>query len=127
MGKDGRRETNFRRKDLELSRMACYQENPKEVTPGEILEGMIRRLFSETGRQVVVVVDEYDAPLLDVMHDEAMLDSYQPPYGDYDDDGSLALSEWLAIPYEAEGRRVVKVGVKFDKDTRIPESWVICR
>lgn len=60
---------------LMLSRMACYQENPKEVTPGEILEGMIRRLYSETGQQVVVVVDEYDAPLLDVMHDEAMLDS----------------------------------------------------
>jgi hypothetical protein len=25
----------------------------------------------------------------------------------------------------AEDRRVVKVGVKFDKDTRVPESWVI--
>lgn len=60
---------------LMLSRMACYQVNPKEVTPGEILEGMIRRLYSETGQQVVVVVDEYDAPLLDVMHDEVILDS----------------------------------------------------
>ena len=34
-------------------------------------------------------------------------------------------SKGYAIPYEAEGCRVVKVGVKFDKDTRVPESWVI--
>jgi hypothetical protein len=30
-----------------------------------------------------------------------------------------------AIPYEAGDRRVVKVGVKFNKDTRVPEDWVI--
>ena len=30
-----------------------------------------------------------------------------------------------AIPYKTDGRRVVKVGVKFDVNTRIPESWVI--
>ena len=29
-----------------------------------------------------------------------------------------------AIPYKTDGRRVVKVGVKFDVNTRIPESWV---
>ena len=60
---------------LMLSRLDCYIENPKEVTPGEILEGMIRRLYSETSQQVVVLVDEYDAPLLGVMHDNELLDS----------------------------------------------------
>ena len=30
-----------------------------------------------------------------------------------------------AIPYKTDGRRVVKVGVKFDVNTRFPESWVI--
>jgi len=30
-----------------------------------------------------------------------------------------------AFPYQAEGRRVVKVGVKFNRDTRVPEDWVI--
>jgi hypothetical protein len=29
-----------------------------------------------------------------------------------------------AIPYEADGRKVVKVGVKFNVETRAPESWV---
>ena len=30
-----------------------------------------------------------------------------------------------AIPYQTDGRKVVKVGVKFDIDTRAPEEWVI--
>ena len=29
-----------------------------------------------------------------------------------------------AIPYLADGRRVMKVGVKFNADTRVPEAWV---
>lgn len=60
---------------LMLSRLDCYKANPLEVTPGEILEGMIRQLYRETGQQVVVVIDEYDAPLLGVMHDNELLDS----------------------------------------------------
>ena len=28
-----------------------------------------------------------------------------------------------AIPYDADGRRVVKVGVKFNVETRTPEDW----
>ena len=30
-----------------------------------------------------------------------------------------------ALPYKTEGRKVVKIGVKFDSETRIPEEWVI--
>ena len=30
-----------------------------------------------------------------------------------------------AFPYQTEGRKVVKVGVKFNADTRVPEDWVI--
>ena len=30
-----------------------------------------------------------------------------------------------AIPYQTDGRTIVKVGVKFNVDTRIPEDWVI--
>ena len=30
-----------------------------------------------------------------------------------------------AIPYQADGRPVVKVGVKFNDDTRIPEEWEV--
>ncbi len=33
------------------------------------LRNLLRRLHSSTGRQVVVLVDEYDKPILDVLHD----------------------------------------------------------
>ena len=34
------------------------------------LANLIQRAYEQTGRQVVVLIDEYDAPLLDVMHEE---------------------------------------------------------
>lgn len=34
-------------------------------------------------------------------------------------------SNRYAIPYETEGRKIVKVGVKFNTETRIPEDWVV--
>jgi hypothetical protein len=56
-----------------LSRLDCFERNEYEKTPGEILDGMIRRL-SSGGRQVAVIIDEYDAPLLDVLHEKENLD-----------------------------------------------------
>ena len=29
-----------------------------------------------------------------------------------------------ALPYQTDGRKVVKVGVKFNPDSRVPENWV---
>lgn len=59
---------------LLLSRQDLYSESPSEKTPGEILTGIIQRVYRETGKQVVVIVDEYDAPLLEVLHDDNTLD-----------------------------------------------------
>ena len=50
-----------------------YGTNPVETTPGMKLAGLIERAFTQTGKQVVVLIDEYDAPLLDVLHDETAL------------------------------------------------------
>ena len=46
-----------------------YGRKPGEVTPGGLLQGIITRAREKTGRQVVILVDEYDAPLLEVLHD----------------------------------------------------------
>lgn len=54
-----------------------YGDNPLEKTPGEKLNGLIRRAYEKTGRQVAVIIDEYDAPLLDVLHDDALLEDYR--------------------------------------------------
>ena len=39
-----------------------------------MLDGIISRAYQQTNRQVVVIIDEYDAPLLDVLHENETLD-----------------------------------------------------
>ena len=50
-----------------------YGKEDEEQTPGGLLEGIIRRAFCQTGKQVVIIIDEYDAPLLDVLHEDNVL------------------------------------------------------
>ena len=52
-----------------------YGADIDEKTPGSMISGIIRRAFQQTGKQIVVIIDEYDAPLLDTLHDESTLDS----------------------------------------------------
>jgi len=58
---------------LVLDEVNKFGNNPKEKTLGERLHGMIRRAYQQTGQQVVVIIDEYDAPILDVLHKEDTL------------------------------------------------------
>ena len=76
----GRDNTQELRKALlmEMEPLAeIYGINEKENTPGEVFSGLIRRAYEQTGRQAVVVIDEYDAPLLDVLHEEEQLPGYR--------------------------------------------------
>ena len=52
-----------------------YGKREEETTPGGILRGVIRRANEKTGQKVVVLIDEYDAPLLGIMHDKSKLDA----------------------------------------------------
>ena len=54
-----------------------YGRNPSELTPGQKLKGVVQRAFEQTGKQVAVVIDEYDAPLLEVLHEEIMLPDFR--------------------------------------------------
>ncbi len=54
-----------------------YGVNTKDATPGEVFSSLIRRAHEQTGEQVVVVIDEYDAPLLDVLHEEELLPDFR--------------------------------------------------
>lgn len=47
------------------------KEHPHGVS--DRVNNLIRTLYKKTGQQVVVLVDEYDAPLLDVIHDKERL------------------------------------------------------
>ncbi len=43
------------------------------MDPNIRLKNLISEVYQKTGKQVVVLIDEYDAPLLDVMHEEENL------------------------------------------------------
>ena len=47
-------------------------KNPVEGNNNR-LTALIRTAFEQTGKQVVVLIDEYDAPLLDIVHEEENL------------------------------------------------------
>ena len=50
-----------------------YGKGEGEISANLRLQGLIGRAYAQTGRQVVVLIDEYDAPLLDVIHEEKNL------------------------------------------------------
>ena len=47
---------------------------PDEVNHNQRLQGLIERAYAQTGKKVVVLIDEYDAPLLDVSHRGALME-----------------------------------------------------
>ena len=50
-----------------------YGRTPDSTTLNNRLTALIRRAYEQTGQQAVVLIDEYDAPLLDVMHEDKNL------------------------------------------------------
>ena len=45
-----------------------YGRLEEEINPNQRLMGLIKRAYQQTGKKVVVLIDEYDAPLLDSNH-----------------------------------------------------------
>ena len=60
-------------------------------SPNLRFSNLIEKVYRKTGKQVVVLIDEYDAPLLDVVHEETSLDvlrnvmrNFYSPLKDYE-------------------------------------------
>ena len=47
-----------------------YGRDESAIYTNQRLESLIKRAYAQTGQKVVVLIDEYDAPLLDVVHEE---------------------------------------------------------
>ncbi len=47
-----------------------YGKEEWEDTPNKRLMGLVERANEQTGQKAVVIIDEYDAPLLDVVHEK---------------------------------------------------------
>ena len=56
---------------------ARYGKNPDEYSLATRFEGVIRRAAEKTGRNTVILVDEYDKPLLQAIGNEALQDDYR--------------------------------------------------
>ncbi len=60
--------------DLQLTPYEeLYGRNEREIYPNDRLDGIVKRAYKQTGQKVVVIIDEYDAPLLDVVHERENL------------------------------------------------------
>ena len=56
---------------------SIYGEGEYENAPGGLFSGIIHRAYQKTGKQVVIIIDEYDAPLLDKLNEKELLESFR--------------------------------------------------
>ena len=56
---------------------ARFGDEKKDRAPEERFEYVIQRAYEQTGKGVVVLVDEYDKPLLQAIHNEELLEAYR--------------------------------------------------
>ena len=54
-----------------------YGTSPTEVTPELRFKGIVRRAAEKTGQRVVILVDEYDKPLLQAIDNETLQNEYR--------------------------------------------------
>ena len=54
-----------------------YGADPAETTLPMRFEGIIQRAYEKTGERVVILVDEYDKPLLQAISDKSLQDEYR--------------------------------------------------
>ena len=54
-----------------------YGKNPAEDTVSERFKGVIKRAYEQTGQQVVILVDEYDKPLLEAIGNPELQNDYR--------------------------------------------------
>src|SRR5574344_2918704 len=55
----------------------CYGTSPPEVTPELRFKGIVQRACEKTGERVVILVDEYDKPILQAINNEALTEEYR--------------------------------------------------
>lgn len=104
-------------------------------------QGVIESAYQKTGLGVVVLIDEYDKPVIDAQDDKDLEKAYRNIlrgfYGVMKIEFKLDKSPEVALqqiedkqydrPYRILGKPIVKVGVKISTTTRTIDSWLIHR
>ncbi|MBQ9817146.1 MAG: ATP-binding protein [Proteobacteria bacterium] len=57
--------------------------NAADSEYGLRMANLVQRAFAQTGKKVVLLFDEYDAPILDTMHDEKLMESVRQQLRDF--------------------------------------------
>lgn len=64
--------------DILLRRMEeKYGRNPLDISPSQRFNSLIYNVFKTTGKQVVILIDEYDKPLLGIEEDPELFEKNQ--------------------------------------------------
>ena len=56
---------------------AIYGKGEDEATLSNRFKGIIQRAYEQTGKGVVVLIDEYDKPLLQTIHNKELMEAYR--------------------------------------------------
>ena len=56
---------------------AIYGKGEDETTLSNRFKGVIQRAYEQTGKGVVVLIDEYDKPLLQALHNKELMEAYR--------------------------------------------------
>ena len=56
---------------------AIYGKGEDEATLSNRFKGIIQRAYEQTGKGVVVLIDEYDKPLLQAIHNKELMEAYR--------------------------------------------------
>ena len=76
---------NYKDRDALVNRLsstlnlweAQYGSDERDIDLGTRFEGIIRRAYEKTGQRVVILVDEYDKPMLQAIDDENLQNEYR--------------------------------------------------
>ena len=79
-----------------------YGFDPANKTLALRFDYLLKESHRQTGRRGVVLVDEYDKALLEQIEDKG-----------------------YALPYAADPRKILKIGVNFDSERRNITEWIV--
>lgn len=90
-----------------------YGRDGEDVTISQRFKSLIRRVFKKTNRKVVILVDEYDKPLLEIQEDPELLEKNQRILKSFY--GNLkTMDEYIAFTFITGVARFTKVNIFSD-------------
>lgn len=114
-----------------------YGTTPTEVTLELRFKGIIRRAYEQTGQRIVILVDEYDKPMLQAIGNDELQARYRGTLkafiyvmefkleGTVEGAVSQIEEKCYARPFEADSRQLFKIGINFSNKTRNIEKWIV--